>query len=45
MFLPFKEPYIDEDIICNPIATTVIDHLLGENNHYNYFASDTPMPG
>ncbi|WP_261133930.1 phytanoyl-CoA dioxygenase family protein [Bacillus sp. Marseille-Q3570] len=45
MFLPFETPYIDEDIICNPIATAVIDRLLGEDNHCNYFASDTPMPG
>lgn len=45
MFLPFMEPFIDQDIICNPIATTVIDQLLGQGNHCNYFASDTPMPG
>lgn len=44
MFLPFTEPFIDEDIICHPIATSVIDQLLGEGNHCNYFASDTPMP-
>lgn len=45
MFLPFIEPFIDEDIICHPIATSVIDQLLGESTHCNYFASDTPMPG
>lgn len=45
MFLPFKAPFIDEDIICHPIATSVIDRLLGPWNHCNYFASDTPMPG
>ncbi|MFE7064306.1 phytanoyl-CoA dioxygenase family protein [Sutcliffiella sp. NPDC057660] len=45
MFLPFMEPFIDEDVICHPIATAVIDELLGKWNHCNYFASDTPMPG
>lgn len=45
MFLPFTEPFIDEDIICHPIATSLIDQLLGEGNHCSYFASDTPMPG
>ncbi|WNB93837.1 phytanoyl-CoA dioxygenase family protein [Bacillus sp. NEB1478] len=45
MFLPFTNPFIDEDIICHPIATAVIDKLLGSGNHCNYFASDTPMPG
>lgn len=45
MFLPFTKPFIDEEIICNPIVTSIIDKLLGEGNHCNYFASDTPMPG
>lgn len=45
MFLPFMDPFIDPEVICNPIATSVIDQLLGRWNHVNYFASDTPMPG
>jgi ectoine hydroxylase-related dioxygenase (phytanoyl-CoA dioxygenase family) len=45
MHLPFMEPFIDEDVICHPIAMSVIDKILGSDNRCVYFASDTPMPG
>jgi hypothetical protein len=45
MHLPFKEPFNHEQIIANPIAMSVIDKILGEDNKCVYFASDTPMPG
>lgn len=45
MFLPFTQPFIDEDVINHPIAMSVIDEVLGRGNHCAYFASDTPMPG
>ncbi|WP_054026058.1 phytanoyl-CoA dioxygenase family protein [Bacillus sp. FJAT-28004] len=45
MFLPFMQPYIDEDVISNSIATAVLDKILGEGNRCTYLASDTPMPG
>ncbi|MCQ6562644.1 phytanoyl-CoA dioxygenase family protein [Paenibacillus mendelii] len=45
MFLPVMQPFIDEDVICNPIATAVLDKILGADNRCTYFASDTPMPG
>ncbi|MCD9021069.1 phytanoyl-CoA dioxygenase family protein [Cohnella silvisoli] len=45
MFLPFTQPFIDEDVICNPIAAAVLDRILGDDNRCTYFASDTAMPG
>ncbi|ALS28701.1 phytanoyl-CoA dioxygenase [Paenibacillus sp. 32O-W] len=45
MHLPFMQPFIDEDVICNPFAMEVIDEILGKDNRCTYFASDTPMPG
>ena len=45
MFLPFTEPFIDEEVIVNPFAMPVIDRILGQDHRCTYFASDTPMPG
>jgi ectoine hydroxylase-related dioxygenase (phytanoyl-CoA dioxygenase family) len=45
MYLPFMQPFIDEDVISHPIATSVIDQVLGGYSRCVYFASDTPMPG
>ncbi|WP_219838275.1 phytanoyl-CoA dioxygenase family protein [Paenibacillus sp. R14(2021)] len=45
MFLPFMEPFIDNDVIAHPITMSVIDKVLGQGHHCSYFASDTPMPG
>ncbi|WP_274648640.1 phytanoyl-CoA dioxygenase family protein [Paenibacillus humicola] len=45
MFLPFERPYCDENIVCNPIAMSVVDRILGDDSRCIYFASDTPMPG
>ena len=45
MHLPFMEPFIDPQVIANPLALAVIDALLGDTCACHYFASDTPLPG
>lgn len=45
MYLPFREPFIDPDVITNPFALPIIEELLGKDCACRYFASDTPLPG
>ncbi|AZN42540.1 phytanoyl-CoA dioxygenase family protein [Paenibacillus albus] len=45
MFLPFMQPFIDEEVIAHPIVMSVIEKVLGKGFNCSYFASDTPMPG
>jgi ectoine hydroxylase-related dioxygenase (phytanoyl-CoA dioxygenase family) len=45
LYLPFIEPFIDEEMISHPIAMSVIDRILGEDCVINYFATNTSLPG
>lgn len=45
MFLPFREPFIDPEVISNPFALPIIEELVGNDCVCRYFASDTPLPG
>lgn len=45
MHLPFMAPFINEQVIANPLALSVLDQLLGKDYVCHYFASDTPLPG
>lgn len=45
MFLPFKDPFIDPELITNSYALPIIEELVGKDCAIRYFASDTPMPG
>ncbi len=44
MYLPFMHPFIDDEIIANPIALSIIDEILGNQCRCGYFASDTAFP-
>ena len=45
MHLPFVEPFIDQQVIANPLALVVIDAFLGENYICHYLGGNTPLPG
>lgn len=45
MHLPFRAPFCRPEIVDNPFAVAIMQHLLGEDCVCHYFASDTPLPG
>jgi ectoine hydroxylase-related dioxygenase (phytanoyl-CoA dioxygenase family) len=45
MDLPFREPYINSQIITNPFAMAVIEQILGDDCRMFYLSVDAPMPG
>jgi ectoine hydroxylase-related dioxygenase (phytanoyl-CoA dioxygenase family) len=45
MDLPFRDPYINPQIITNTYALPIIDKILGEDNRVFYFSADAPMAG
>jgi ectoine hydroxylase-related dioxygenase (phytanoyl-CoA dioxygenase family) len=45
MDLPFLSPFIDEDVIANPIFLDIAEQILGEDLTLRYLASNNSMPG
>lgn len=45
MDLPFREPFIDPQVITNQFALPIIERLLGDDCRCCYFSVDAPMPG
>jgi ectoine hydroxylase-related dioxygenase (phytanoyl-CoA dioxygenase family) len=45
LYIPFKQPFNDEEIIAHPFVTDVVDQILGEDCMMTYFATNTSMPG
>lgn len=45
MDLPFVSPFVDEDIISNPVIMQIVERLVGSDCICQYFASNTCMPG
>lgn len=45
VFLPFRAPFNDERVINNPLATPVLEALLGKDFTCHYFASNPCAPG
>ena len=44
MHLPFDKPFINPQVITNPIALSVTDAIIGSDCICHYLASDTPLP-
>ncbi|SFL56229.1 Phytanoyl-CoA dioxygenase (PhyH) [Paenibacillus sp. 1_12] len=45
MDLPFLSPFIDSDVIANPIFLDIAEQILGEDLTLRYLASNSSMPG
>lgn len=45
MDLPFTPPFIDADIVANPIFLSIAEQILGEDLTLRYLASNNAMPG
>ena len=45
MDLPYESPFVDEELVANPIVMQIMEALLGQDYICQYFASNTCMPG
>lgn len=45
VFLPFRPPFNDEQVVAHPLVVPVLEALLGEDFVCRYFASNTCAPG
>lgn len=45
MHLPFKEPFIEPDVITSPFVLPIVERLLGEDCACIYLSADAPLPG
>ncbi len=45
VYLPFEEPFIDLQVICNPFVIPVMEALLGDDLVCHYLATNTCAPG
>jgi ectoine hydroxylase-related dioxygenase (phytanoyl-CoA dioxygenase family) len=45
VWVPLVAPFIDEDIVANPLVLSVLSELLDGDMVCTYYASDTALPG
>ncbi|PWW03248.1 phytanoyl-CoA dioxygenase PhyH [Paenibacillus cellulosilyticus] len=45
MDLPFMPPFIDTDVVANPIFLSIAEQVLGDDLTLRYLASNNAMPG
>lgn len=45
MDLPFKEPFIDPQVITNSFVLPIVERLVGEDCVCIYLSADAPLPG
>ena len=45
LWVPLESPFIDDDLVANPLVLPLLSELLDGDVALTYYASDTAMPG